>query len=1170
MQKISFLDALQSQVVVFDGAMGTNLQEMNLKPQQFGGEKYFGCNDYLVITYPEAVEKVHRSFLEVGVDVIETCTFRANRITLAEYGLQSQVTQINQSAADLARQLAQEYSQQTGLSRFVAGSIGPSGKLPSMNDPELSNLSFDDLADVFREQAIGLIKGGVDLLLLETAQDILEVKAAIIGIQQAFEQCRTKVPIQAQVTLDITGRMLLGTDISAVLAILEGFPIHVIGINCSTGPDLMREPIEYLGTNSNLPVSCIPNAGLPINVNGQAIYPMKPEQFSDLLVEFVKKYGVGVVGGCCGTTPSHLKLLVNKLKGLNAPIRKSKCWSRLSSSIRSISMQQNPPPFLIGERLNTQGSREFKTKLLEMDNEGILEIARRLVDGGAHGLDLCVALTEKGDETSRIRSMIRLLAPVIDAPFVIDATEYSVIEAALKTAPGRCLINSTNLESGEEKANQIFQLARKYNAAVIALTIDEKGMAKTAENKLSIARRIYDLAVKNNGLSPCDLVFDPLTFTLATGDPEFSNSVLETIKGLRLIKGAFPEVLTSLGISNVSFGFTPPTRAVLNSVFLHHCVKAGLDMAIVNPEQIIPYGEIPIVERNLADDLILNRTENALHKLIEYYRLKPTHGSKTASISQSTQLSKLSLEERIQYRILHRLKAGMEEDIEKLIYQAGQKTLHEQAIYILNSVLLPAMKVVGEKFGSRELILPFVLQSAEIMQLAVHHLEKFLEHRESPNKGTLILATVYGDVHDIGKNLVKTIISNNGYRVIDLGKQVPVEIIISKAVEMKADAIGLSALLVTTSKQMQYVVNELERRGHQIPVLIGGAAINKKFGSRIQKTDSGNHYKGGVFYCRDAFEGLSAMEQLTDKMRRDDFIANNHLNSAREDIIQIKATSNIGEPYASSLVVATSHIPIPPFWGPRFVKRIPLEMVFQLISKKDLFRLSWGGRNTRGKDWEKMLVEFEARFTRMCKEAINEGWLKPMGIYGYWPAQSQNNDLLVYEPNATSGKELKVLARFHFPRQSSGEYLCLSDYFCPVESGKMDVAAFQVITVGPGATNQFEKLQEANNFTEAYYSHGLAVQTTEAAAEYLHRHILQELGVNKDQGRRYSWGYPAIPDLSDHKLVFQLLPVEEMLGVKLTSAYQLVPEQSTAAIIVHHPSAKYFNIAETRIQQQTS
>ena len=1163
-----YLDALEKKVLVFDGAMGTSLQLQNLTAGHFGGEQYNGCNDYLVISYPEAVEKVHRSFLDVGVDVLETDTFRSNRITMTEYGLQDRVIEINQTAASLARRLADEFSSLQSP-RFVAGSIGPSGKLPSTNDPELSDVSFDELVDVFREQAVGLIRGGVDVLLIETSQDILEVKAAIIGCHKAFDETGVYLPIQAQVTLDTTGRMLLGTDINASLAILEGMGIDVIGLNCSTGPEHMREPIRILGENSTLPVSCIPNAGLPLNVDGQAVYPLEPEPFANDLYEFVTRHNISVVGGCCGTTPEHLRLLVQKLDSHPHPKRPEQSTPQLASAMSAIAMRQDPPPTLLGERLNAQGSRKFKRLLLEEDYDSIREIAREQVDYGAHALDISCAVTERPDEVDLMRKVVKKLEMGVDVPLVIDTTELDVLEVALETAPGRCLINSTHLEAGRNKADKVFALAKAHNAAVIVLTIDEDGMAKDREKKLEVAKRIYDIAVNEHGLKPEDLVFDALTFTLATGDEEFANSAIETIEGIRLIKQNLPGVMASLGVSNLSFGLAPHARPALNSVMLYHCVQAGMDMAIINPAHITAYADIPQEEKDLAEDLIFNRRADALQRYIEYYEKV----SPTAEATLADPTAGMSAEQRLHWKIVHRKKDGVEADIDSLVPhplspegqgdKGKREENHVRAVEVLNTVLLPAMKEVGDKFGSGELILPFVLQSAEVMKKAVAHLENYLEKMEGVTKGTVVIATVYGDVHDIGKNLVKTILSNNGYTVIDLGKQVPAETIITKAVEVNATAIGLSALLVSTSKQMPLIINELHRRGLQFPVLVGGAAINRRFGRRILQTEGGDFYEPGVFYCKDAFEGLETMDQLIDSKRRPVLLeqirkeADMELGRARPKTLERSGVER------SNVQPAPLNLP-PSKLGMRVVRNMPLEIVLTHLNINELYRLSWGAKNTHGKEWDKLKAQFDERLDKMKRDALREKWLNPRGIYGLFPCQSEGNDLIIYNPENLD----EVLTRFNFPRQPYDEHLCLADYYAPVESGQMDVVAFQVVTVGQEATERFDRSQSAHDYTEAYFMHGLAVQTAEATADYLHEHLRREMGIPENQGKRYSWGYPAIPELEDHKKIFELLPaVVTELGMSLSTAYQLIPEQSTAAIIVHHPQAKYYSVGESRVEQ---
>jgi len=1162
--KTAYLDALKERVLVFDGAMGTTLQTMNLTEADFGGKHLVGCNDCLVLNSPAAIEKVHAAFLEAGADVIETDTFRANRLTLADYGLEDRTLELNIAAARLARRVADSFSTPE-KPRFVAGSIGPSGKLISTNDPQMSDISYDALAEIFREQASGLIQGGADLLLLETQQDILEVKAAIEGIHRAFSQENVILPIQAQVTLDINGKMLLGTDISAALAILEGMGVNVIGLNCSTGPEHMRASVQYLSAHATLPISCIPNAGLPMNVNGEAVYPQQPEPFAEMLAEYVREYGVRVVGGCCGTRPEHICKLAEKIPAAVPPVLPREQAAVLASPVQAVPIEQEPVPFLIGERLNAQGSRAFKKLLLAEDYDGMLQIAREQLETGAHGLDVSVAVTERSDEAQLMEKLVKRLSLETPTPLIIDTTEPDVVEAALRTAPGRCLINSTNLEAGTDKPRRIFALAKKYGAAVLALTIDEQGMAKTAERKLEVAQRIHDLAVNECGLKAQDLVFDDLTFTLATGEDIYRQSAVETLKGLTLIKQELPGVHTSLGVSNVSFGLSPASRKVVNSVFLHHAIQAGLDMAIVNSAQIRPYGEIPLQERELAEALIFNRNENALPELIAYFDANPEAAAD--SKDKSSPLDGLTAAERLAQRVIRRLKTGVDEDIEAILAENADIPKGLTAVKILNEVLLPAMKEVGDRFGAGELILPFVLQSAEVMKKAVAHLENYLEKKSGESKGKLVLATVYGDVHDIGKNLLKTIVSNNGFEVVDLGKQVPAEMIIQAAQEQHATAIGLSALLVSTSKQMPLIVNELHRRKLNFPVLIGGAAINPRFGWRIFKCEDGEYYAPGVFYCKDAFEGLAVMDTLTDPQRYQVSLDDLRRKAEHEFAAAQTRPERTSKPGAARSVAPAEKVPEVTQWGARVVKEMPLPLVAKHLNLNELYRLSWGAKNAHGSDWKCLQADFDARREAMLRGAEKEGWLQPQGVYGYWPALADGDSLVVYDPATLKDEQPKELERFEFPRQIGGEDLCLADYFLPVGSARFDVVALQVVTVGDAAARRFAELEAAHDYSEAYFTHGLAVQMAEAAADFLHAHIRRELGLKDAQGLRYSWGYPAIPELSDHGKVFHLLPAESALGMQLTSAYQLVPEQSTAAIIVHHPLAKYFNIGVNRVEQ---
>ncbi|MCC7360489.1 MAG: methionine synthase [Anaerolineales bacterium] len=1176
-----YLVALNERVLVFDGAMGTSLQRLNLAASDFGGEKLWGCHDHLVLSKPQVVADVHNSFLAVGADVLETCTFRANRLTMREYGLQDQIIELNRAAAQLARRCADHYAT-AARPRFVAGSIGPSGLLLSADDPALSNITFDALAETFREQGLGLLEGGVDLLLIETSQDILEVKAAILGLQQAMQQAGRRVPLQAQVTLDTTGRMLLGTDIAAALATLERMPIDVIGLNCSTGPEHMREPIRYLAENAALPVACIPNAGLPLNVDGQAVYPLEPAPFAAELGEFVTRYGVSTVGGCCGTTPEHIQLLVEQVGGRRQAPRPTQPLTLVSSAIRATALQQDPPPMLIGERLNAQGSRKMKELLLADDYDRMVLLGREQIESGAHTLDVCVALTERADEAEQMRRLVKQLSLSLEAPLVVDTTEPEVVAQALQAAPGRVIVNAINMENGRQRIDAVVPLVRAYGAAVIALTIDEAGMAKTADRKRAVAEKIHAIVVEEYGLRPDALIFDDLTFTLATGEAEFANSAVETIAGLRQIKAALPGVLTSLGVSNVSFGFKPAARAVLNSVFLYHCVQAGLDMAIVNPKHITPYAEIPAEQRALADDLIFNRRPDALARFISFFEAVKLQAAETLDETEGR-----TAEQRVHWRILHRKKDGVEADLDEIVerlvradtgvarfqqaadFAFPNPATSRAAVVILNTVLLPAMKEVGDKFGAGELILPFVLQSAEVMKRAVAHVEQFLERLAGVTKGTLVLATVYGDVHDIGKNLVKTIVANNGYTVHDLGKQVPANVIIDKAVEVNADAIGLSALLVSTSKQMPLIVQELHRRGLNIPVLIGGAAINRKFGRRITYVDPEQTvpYAPGVFYCKDAFEGLETIDRLQDPAQRADFVARLHRDAAR-DLHEQAAAPRAAAGRRSAIAARRAPIPEPPVWGPRLIERMPLELVFQCLDLDELYRLSWGAKNAHGAEWDALRAEFNDKLAGLQRRARAEGWFAPRAVYGYWPAQSNGDELLVYDPaSAQDGRRPEVAQRFVFPRQPGQDNLCLADYFAPVDSGVMDVVAFQVVTLGPRPTELFDALQAQNNYSDAYFLHGLAVQTAEATAEYAHRHLRRELNLAPGRGKRYSWGYPAIPDLDDHAKVFALLPAAQQLGMALTESGQLVPEQSTAAIIVHHPEARYFTIGGSRLDQ---
>lgn len=1189
-------------MLIYDGAMGTQIQNLTLTAADYGGERYDGCPEILAVTRPDAIGDIHRAYLAAGADVIETDTFTGTRLKLDDYGLGERTHEINLAAARLARAAADEFATPE-RPRFVAGSMGPTGMLPSSDDPSLSNITYAELAELYREQAVALIEGGVDVLLIETSQDILEVRAAIHGIRLAFDEMGVTLPIQAQVTLDTSGRMLLGTEVAAGATILRNLNVDVIGLNCSTGPEHMREPVRWLTENIDLPISTIPNAGLPLNANGKAVYPMEPAPLAEALAEFAGDLGVNIVGGCCGTTPEHIRQLAERIAGLSpakqrtAPARltsfpaeaRDRAALLVASAVRAVSLRQDPAPMIIGERVNSQGSRKIKRALLADDYDTLTQVAREQVDGGAHTLDVCVALTERGDELNQMRQAVKKLEMGVEAPLILDSTEANVIKAALETYPGRAVINSINLENGRQRIDSVLPLAKEHGSAVVALTIDEEGMGKTADRKIAIARRIYEIATGEFGLPPQALLFDTLTFPVTTGQEELRDSAAHTLEAIRRVKAELPGALTILGVSNVSFGVAPHARAALNSVFLHHAVQAGLDAAIVNPAHITPYAEIPTEERAICDDLLLNSSEDALPRFIAYYE---EHGSTAQKEELADPTAGMTVDQRLHYQILHRKKEGIEALIDAAVaYRvAGLKPedasptarpegapapgdpigewqtnseFSRAAVDTLNTTLLPAMKDVGDRFGAGELILPFVLQSAEVMKRSVAHLERYLERAEGYTKGRVVLATVFGDVHDIGKNLVNTILSNNGYTVYDLGKQTPINTIIEKAVEVQADAIGLSALLVSTSKQMPLAVQELERRGLKIPVIIGGAAINRAYGYRVLyggDESAEDAYGPGVFYARDAFEGLELMDQITDEPRRDALVekVKREALAARErQVERERKAQERGPRVAERPTIPPAPDVTPPFWGPRLLDRVAVEDVAAYLDFNALYRGRWGGV-AHGEEYERLKrEEFEPRLERMLRQARQHAWLRPRSVYGYFPARVEGDDVLILDPE----RQTEVVERFSFPRQPEGERLCLSDYFA-TGGDRLAVVPFQVVTIGERASQEVERLQSAGDYTEAYFLHGLSVQMAEAMADYTNARVRQELGLPEDAARRYSWGYAAIPELADHERVFRLLGVPEAIEVTLTESYQLVPEQSTAAIIVPNPAAVYFAVRE--------
>jgi len=1147
-----YLTAIRTRVVVYDGGMGATLEQFDLTSDDYGGLPG-KCHEALVLHRPDVVQGVHETMLAAGAEAVQTDTFQASRLKLDEWGLGERTLEINRGAAELARAAA-------GEERFVVGSVGPTGMLPASDDPTLGSISFATLREIFAEQCRGLVEGGVDLILIETAQDILEVKAAVFGARDAFAHTGRSVPIQTQVSLlPNGGKMLLGTDVAAVLTTLGALGVDALGLNCSTGPEDMRDAIRFLGEFSPLPISCIPNAGIPHQgPNGETIFPEEPEPLADTLKEFVERFGVAIVGGCCGTTPAHIEAIVDRVGGRKVEPRPDSAWSpHVSSMMEATALVQEPRPSMIGERVNSQGSRRAKEMLLADDYDGLVLVAEDQVEGGAHVLDVCVALTERQDEADQMRETVKRISLSQPPPIQVDSTEPDVIQAALEQIPGRAIVNSINLEAGRDKADGIIPLARAHGAALIALTIDEVGMAKTADRKVEIAERIREIACDEHGLDPEALIFDALTFTLTTGDEEWRPSAVETIEGIRRIKAELPGVKTSLGVSNVSFGVSPPARAVLNSVFLHHCVEAGLDLAMVNPNHITPYGEISDSERALADDLVFNRRDDALERFIAHFEEKGEEDSAEAADPTAD----MEPEDALHWHILRRKKADVEDQIDLAVEKIG-------AVPTLNEVLLPAMKEVGDKFGAGELILPFVLQSAEVMKRAVARLENYLDRIEGYTKGTVVLATVFGDVHDIGKSLVNTILTNNGYSVVDLGKQVPIGTIIDAAKEHEAAAIGLSALLVSTSKQMPACVTELHEGGLDYPVLVGGAAINRNFGRRLLYpggTDSDDVYEAGVFYCKDAFEGLAVMDQLVEGDAREALLERirGEARELREGGPEPEELPTDDDSVRSGARVDVP-VPEPPFWGVRQIDA-ELDEVFAHLDLHVLFKLHWGGRGVKGEEWRRLLEDdFRPRLERMWRE---QDYLHPRALLGYFPCASEGNELIVFDPADPAGE--RELERLVFPRQPRHDRLCIADFYRPLSSGERDVVALQAVTAGSEVTEVMARLERDGEFAEQLFTHGLGVQVAEGMAEWLHYEVRRALGIDADQGRRWSWGYPACPDQAEHEKVFRLLDASS-IGLSLTGGYAVEPEQSTVAIVAHHPQSVYFGMKSGRLPAESS
>ncbi|MBA7633019.1 Methionine synthase [subsurface metagenome] len=1125
--------------------MGTNLQQRDLTPDDFQGLE--GCNEILVRSRPDVICELHTSFLEVGCDVVETDTFGGTAVVLAEYDLADEDYALNKEAAALAKEVAADYST-PNHPRYVAGSMGPGTKLPS-----LGHISFQDIHAAYRRQAAGLIDGGADLLSVETCQDLLQTKAALIAIFDEFEARKVRLPVIVQITMETTGTMLLGSDMLTAIVTLAPYPIDVLGLNCATGPGDMGAHVRTLASSWDRAISVIPNAGLPQNVDGRMVYDLTPAELARELQHFVIDLGVNVVGGCCGTTPEHLKAVVDQVGGLESRRRTSRLEPSASSLYGTATFDTDPKPLIIGERTNANGSKRFREYLLADDLDGMLSVARDQVQEQAHILDVSVAYVGRDEAKDLGRFAFRLNTDCI-IPIMIDSTESPAIEAALQNLAGKCIINSINLEDGEERAIWTLELCRRYGAGVVALTIDEEGMAGTADRKVAVAHRLYDLAVNRQGLAPEDIFFDALTFTLGSGDEGLRRAAVETLEAIRRIKAELPGVHTLLGVSNISFGLKPVVRHRLNSVFLHHAIEAGLDAAIVHAGMIRPLYQIPKEERHLLEDLVFDRRKDPsgrraggydpLTTVLEYYQ---THKVEKAEASV---LAELPVEERLRKRIVDGNRIDFEKDLDEALTTTT-------ALDIINTILLEGMKTVGELFATGEMQLPFVLQSAETMKTAVTYLEPHMEQVSAAGRGKLVIATVRGDVHDIGKNLVDIILSNNGYQVINLGIKQPIETIIESYRREQADAIGMSGLLVKSTIVMKENLEVLNERGLSPPILLGGAALNRRYVEEdLRKT-----YQGQVHYAQDAFDGLRLMGQIQgDKEQAHiDGPPSKITGSQRPLITRRRKAIKPVEP------------PVPPFWGSRVVTDVPLSKVVPYINRVALFRGQWGMKK-RGKTAEaynRLVSEtLEPTLQRLVQRAQQEQLLQPAVVYGYFPCNSEGDAVHVY----TRPEDTAPLLTIDFPRQAEENGRGIADFFQPVDSGRKDVLGAHLVTVGSQATEEARRLFEADEYSEYLYFHGFAVEAAEALAEYWHKEIRRELGIDSEDGPdipslfrqhyrgcRYSFGYPACPRLEDQDHVFTLLKPER-IGVSLTEEWQLVPEQSTSAIIVHHPAAEYFSV----------
>ncbi len=1120
-------EKISKNILLLDGAFGTYIAS-----KESGGraQSPSGSMEELSSFSPGVISGIHADYFDAGADAVETNSFGGNRLKLAEYGLSKEVYSINLESARLARREADRFSTDK-WPRYVVGTMGPTGKLPSSPDPQLGDIGYAELRDIFSEQAAALIDGGVDAILVETGQDILEMKAAVNGAKKAISAKKKDIVLMAHATLANNGRMLLGTEVSAFMAVMTAIGTDVVGINCSTGPAEMEGAVSFLGNNAPCYVSCVPNAGLPFERNGKTVFPMSPEEMAEIMSGFLKKYRIDVVGGCCGTCPEHIRAMRKVLGTAGKKHVTGRYFS--ASSYRGFDIKTMPRPIKVGERMNTQGSRGMKEMLTRRDYDSIVELGKTQERQGADILDLCVALTERSTEKEDAAILVKRLAQSVEVPVMIDSTDPEVVERALENYPGTAFINSINLEDGGKKALRILELAREHGSFVVCLAIDEKGMAGTVERKLEVADRIYGLAVEGAGISPGRLIFDLLTFALSTGESEYRCSAVDTIKAVGKLKEKHPLVLAVLGVSNVSFGFSGPSRKTLNMAFLGAAAKSGLDMAIVNPAEYMKADDLPERERKLAEDLIFNSHDGALQDFIEHFA---SQGKAGARAPQDKPAENLSIEERITRCVLSR-------DSSAILPLMDEALKKYTADVIITEILMGTMKLAGEKLDKGEMVLPYVLQAAEVMKKAIEHLEGKLSGDRSVSRGKVILATVEGDVHDIGKNLVKMLLANNGFTVIDLGKQVSVERIIEATKREKPDAVGLSALLVSTSRHMRTCVGAMHDAGLEYPIIVGGSPVNERFARDISFAGNGSLYKGGVFYAKDAFMGLGIIKALVDKNEKSGMMRKYLSTTAPvENAGGIKTRSGSGNDISRRKVCG---VPFPPFYGVRAIDRIPADEVMMYLNKKFLFEVSWGTGKKSPQGREKLIrEEYEPALEEIKEEALRNNWLDLKAVYGYFRCRVKGTEMSVL---GESGEEI---ASFDFRSESSSNGIY--SYFA-----EEDLAIFQAVTIGGKLTQAVGNLSDKGFSARAYYLHGFGVNLAEALAQYVHSRILKELGLRGDRGKRYSPGYPLWPDLKDQEKLFRILEVTERIGVSLTSGYQMVPEQSTTAIIVHCDKAEY-------------